>query len=97
MDDSKLCAKNNVDLKGLVSTVKRFGGDLGMQFGSEKCAKVTFKRGSLVDSRKIILDINTEINEFAQNKTSKYLENTEANGINHTINKEYKRNTEANG
>ena len=31
--DLKLYAKNDDDLEGLLSTVKRFNGDIGMQFG----------------------------------------------------------------
>ena len=36
MDDSKLYAKINDDLEGLLSTVKRFRDDIEMQFGRNK-------------------------------------------------------------
>ena len=53
-----------------------------MQFGLEKCVKVTFKKGSLVKFKNIIRCINTKITMLEHNKTY------EANGINHSINKE---------
>ena len=42
MDSLKLYAKNADDLGGILSTVKRFSDAIGMQFGQEKCAKITF-------------------------------------------------------
>ena len=60
MDDLKLYAKKDDDLS-LLSIVKRFSDDIGMQFGLRKREKVTFKKDSLVKSKNIILDINTEI------------------------------------
>ena len=65
MDDSKLYAKINDDLEGLLSTVKRFRDDIEMQFWLNKCAKVSFKKGSQVKSKNISLIINTEITENA--------------------------------
>ena len=53
-----------------------------MQFGLEKCEKVTFKKGALVKSKNINLDINIEITELEDNKTYKYFGINEANGIN---------------
>ena len=61
-----------------------------MQFGLEKWAKVTFKKGSLVKSKNISRDMNTDITELKYDKTYKYLGNNEANGINHTMNKKKK-------
>ena len=49
---------------------------------------VTLKQSSLVNSKSITLDINTEITELVHNKPHKNLETNEANGINHTISKE---------
>ena len=51
MKDLKLCAKNDVDLESLLSTVANFGLD--------KSTKVTFQKGPLVKSKNITLDINT--------------------------------------
>ena len=48
----------------LLSTMKRFRDDR-MQFGMNKCLNVTSRKGSLVKSKTIILDINTEVRENA--------------------------------
>ena len=61
MEDLKLYTKNDDDLESLQSTVKRFSDDIGIQFGQNKCAKVTFRKGLLVKSKNFILGINTEI------------------------------------
>ena len=45
MDDLKLYACNDFELEGLLKTVKTFSDDIGMEFGLDKCAKETFKRG----------------------------------------------------
>ena len=84
----KLYAKNDDNLEGLLSTLKRFSDNIRKQSGREKCAKVTFKKGSLVKSKNISLDINTDITGLEHNKIYEYLKINEVNGINHTINKE---------
>ena len=45
MDDLKLYAKNDKELEGLLSTVKQFSDDIGMEFGLDKCAKASFIKG----------------------------------------------------
>ena len=47
MDDFKLIAKSEEELQKQIQTVKTFSDDINMEFGLEKCAKVTFKRGKL--------------------------------------------------
>ena len=47
MDDLKLHAKNNKELEGLLSAVKQFYTDIGMEFGLNRCAKATFRKGKL--------------------------------------------------
>ena len=44
MDDLKLFAQNDQDLEGLLNTVKEFSNNIGMEFGLDKCAKVSFVR-----------------------------------------------------
>ena len=92
MDDLKLYAKINDDLERQLNTVKRYCDDIGMLFGLDKCAKVTFKKDSKVKS-KTILDINREITELEHNKTYEYFGINEANGVNNSVNKKknYKR------
>ena len=86
MYDFKVICKND-GLEGLLNTVKRFSYDIKMQFDLGKCTKVTFKKGLLLKSKNITLDLNIEITELDHNKTYKYSEINEANGINHTMNK----------
>jgi hypothetical protein len=37
-----------------------------MEFGHEKCAKIAFKRGKLVHSQNLVIDINREVQELEQ-------------------------------
>ena len=78
-----ITSKTDIDLKDLLSTIKRFNDNKGMQFGQEKCAKVTIKKGSLVRSKNIARNINTEIIDLEHDRTSRYLEIDEVNGIDH--------------
>jgi hypothetical protein len=45
-----------------------------MDFGLEKCAKITFKKGKLIHWQNFVADINRETQELEQGKTYKYLE-----------------------
>ena len=47
MDDLKLCAKAENELKALVNTVDIFSNDIGMKFGVSKCAMVIVHRGKV--------------------------------------------------
>jgi len=49
-------------------TVKTFSDDIHMEFGLEKCAKIAFKRGKLVHSQNLVIDINRDIQELEQGK-----------------------------
>jgi DNA-directed RNA polymerase subunit L len=67
-----------------------------MEFGLEKCAKIVFKKGKLLHSQNLVVDINREIQELEQGKTSKYLGIEESDGIQHQqmkekLKKEYTR------
>jgi hypothetical protein len=52
-----------------------------MEFGLEKCAKITFKRGKLTHSQNLVLDTNRETQELKQGKKYKYLGINETEGI----------------
>ena len=41
--------------------MKQFSDDIGMEFGLEKCAKASFKKGKLTSTRNIVIDVDTEI------------------------------------
>ena len=88
MDDLKLYAQNDGELEGLLKTVKAFSDDIGMEFGLDKCAKATFKRGKLVTSENIELSDDTIIKQLDQEGTYKYLGVNEGDGVQHSKMKE---------
>ena len=47
MADLKLYAGNEKSLELLIQTVHVFNNDIGMEFGVEKCAVVTMKKGKM--------------------------------------------------
>ena len=48
MDDLKVYANNEANLKKLMEVVKRFSKDIGMKFGLDKCSKCSIKKGRKV-------------------------------------------------
>ena len=88
MDDLKLIAKSEKELQKQKETVKTFGDDINTEFGLEKCAKITFKRGKLTRLKNLVTDTNREIQELEQGKTYKYLGIEESEGIQHQQMKE---------
>jgi len=88
MDDLKLIAKSEEELQKQIKTVKTFSDDIHMEYGLENCAKIAFKRGKLVHSQNLVIDINREIQELEQGKTYKYLGIEESDGIQHQQMKE---------
>jgi hypothetical protein len=83
MDDLKLIAKSEEELRKHVQTVKTFSDDIHMEFGLEKCAKITFKKGKLIHLQNLGIDINREIQQPEQGKTYKYFGIEEGEGIQH--------------
>jgi hypothetical protein len=59
-----------------------------MDFGLEKCAKITFKKGKLIHSQNLVIDMNREIQELEQGKTYKSLGIEERDDIQHQQMKE---------
>jgi len=88
MDDLNLIAKSEKELQKQLQTVKTVIDDIHMEFGLEKCAKIAFKRGKLVQSQNLVIDINREIQELEQGKTYKCLGIEESEGIQHQQMKE---------
>ena len=74
-------SKNNDDLQGLQSIMKRFSNGIELQFGLDKCAKITFRKVSSVKSEDIILDMNTEIIQL-KHHNNKYSRIIQRNGNN---------------
>ena len=83
MDALKLIAKSEEELQKQTQTVKTFSNDIRRDFGLDKCAKITFKKGKLTHSQNLVTDINREIQELEQGKTYKYLGIEESEGIQH--------------
>jgi hypothetical protein len=69
IDDLKLIAKSEEELQKQIQTVKNFSDDICMEFGLDKCAKITFKRGKVTHSQNLVIGINIEIQELEQGKT----------------------------
>jgi hypothetical protein len=72
MDDLKLIAKSEEELRKQIQTVKNFSDDIHMDFGLEKCGKITFKKGKLIHLQNLMIDINREVQEMEQGKMCKY-------------------------
>lgn len=66
MDDLKTYVKSDEDQKGLLKIVKGFSDDIRMEFGLDKCAKATFKRGKLAKAENILLDFGSTIPDLEQ-------------------------------
>ena len=73
MDDLKLIAKSEEEIQKQIQTVKTFSDVIHMEFGLEKCAKIAFKRGKLVHSQNLVININREIQELEQGKSTSTL------------------------
>jgi len=73
MDDLKLIAKSEEEIQKPIQTLKTFSDVIHTEFGLENCAKISFKRGNLVHSQNLVIDINREMQELEQGKTYKYL------------------------
>ena len=65
----------------IVKIVKQFSDDIGMEFGLEKCAKASFKKGKLTSTGNIVKDDDREIQELDQEGVYKYLGVDESDGI----------------
>ena len=96
VDDLKLYGTSDNQLTGLINTVKNVSYDIKMEFGLDKCAKVSFKRGKKVSVEGIPLNDNQMIQDLDQPETYRYLGMEEEEGVQHhkmkvKIRKEYKR------
>ena len=69
MDDLKLIAKSEEELKKQIETVKTFSDDIHVEFGLEKCAKIAYRRGKVAHSQSLVININREIQEVEEGKT----------------------------
>lgn len=88
MDDLKFYEKNDKELEDLLSTMKQFSDDIGMESGFYKCAKATFIKCTTTSATAAKLDIDTTIRDLDLKETYKYLGIEEGNGIQHSQMKE---------
>ena len=88
MDDIQIFASNDGELEGMLKTVKKFGADIGMEFGLNKCAKASFKKEKLSHTSGIKLNDGTIIRELEQEEGYKYLGVNEGSGMKHVMMKE---------
>ena len=49
MDDIKLYSKNEDCMKSMANTLTTFSEDIGMEFGLDKCAKMSIKQGKVIE------------------------------------------------
>ena len=96
VDDLKLYGTSNNQLNGLISTVKKISDDIQMEFGLDKYAKATFKRGKKVSAEGILINDHQFIQDLDQAEIYKYLGMEEGKGVQHhqmkvKIKKEYKQ------
>ena len=68
MDDLKLIAKSDEELRKQIQTVKTFSNDIHMDFGLEECAKITFKKGKLIHSQNLVIDITEKYKNWSKEK-----------------------------
>ena len=64
VDDLKQYGTNDNQLTGLVNTFKKVSDDIKMEFGLDKCAKATFKRGKKISAEEIQLNENKVIQDL---------------------------------
>ena len=83
VDDLRLFGTSDNQLTGLINTVKNVSDDIKMEFGLDKCAKASFKRGKKVSAKGIPLNDNQVIQDLDQAETYKYLGMEEREGVQH--------------
>ena len=79
-----------------LGTVRHISDDIKMEFGLDKCAKATIKRGKKVQAENIRLNDSQVIQDLDQSETYKYLGMEQGEGLQHhqmkgKIQKEYRR------
>ena len=81
MDDIKLFAKNEKELKILIHAVRIYSQDMGMEFRIEKCARLVMKSSKrhMIDGME--LPNQDKIRKLTENETYKYLDILEADTI----------------
>ena len=98
VDDLKLYGTSDKQLTGFINMVKNVSDDIKMEFGLDRCAKASFKRGKKVSAEGIPLNDNQLIQDLDQAETYRYLAIEEGEGVQHhkmkvNIRKKYQKRT----
>ena len=83
MDDLKLFADSDSNLNKLLNIVHKFSNDIGMDFGLDKCAKCTLKKGKKAATENFELENGSSIADLSEDSSYKYLGIEENAGIEH--------------
>ena len=73
MDDLKLYAEDEHGLEKLIEVVHAFSKDIGMEFGLDKCAKCTIKKGKKIKGVDIEIEQGEFIEDLESGENYKYL------------------------
>lgn len=85
MDDIKLYAQSSSQMKVLMSLTEEVSGDVGMEFGVNKCKLLRIERGKWADTDQI-KTLNNEVIETMQpQETYKYLGFQQNTRLEHTL------------
>ena len=81
MDDIKLFGKNGKELETLIHAVRIYCGDIGIEFGIEKCAMIVMKSGKQNLTHGMELPNQDKIRTLGEKEIFKYLRILEADTI----------------
>ena len=73
MDDLKLYASNDQQLRQMLTIVKTFSDDICMQFGIDKCNKMTVIKGKIKQSKNVTLNNGEILKSLESNQQYRYL------------------------
>ena len=88
MDDLEIFSKDHKSMQMCVTIVEKFSRDIGMEFGTEKCATIEMKKGKITRGGDIALLDGVGIQSLKTQEFYKYLGMDEKNGINDKVMKE---------
>jgi hypothetical protein len=73
MDGLKLLGRNKNDLRNEIKIVQTINKDINMNFGLEKCASISLKRGTVRSKMQIGNTFENNIKELDPRRAYKYL------------------------
>lgn len=79
MDDIKLYSENRDHMNSLIAVVKEFSSDIRMQFGFDKCATVSLRKG-----KPSVEYVHENISPLDEQETYRYLGFAQHSSLNHT-------------